>query len=223
MKNQFFQANTTLFCDSLDQLIISFTTVIGSHKCLAYHALHCCAKEAQFFCKKWNIVIFVCWGRFCHPIWGRLCHLFCPWLLILSLINKHCRWLWCGANWRSGFTQNASAMKVPKNISQCTDNSENLLLEPYMAVILYIVVVDDDDDEWNVLPILQGLYGWHPVILTSAPPFTECALCDRTGPMRDRFYQTRYQHIIDASVEITELQLKQSIHHLKLLPHTTNQ
>ena len=34
--------------------------------------------------------------------------------------------------------------------------------------------------------------------------------------MRDR-------HIIDPSVEITEIQLKPCIHHLKLMPHITNQ
>ena len=41
-----------------------------------------------------------------------------------------------------------------------------------MAVILHIV---DDDEECNVLSIPQGLSGWHPVILRSAPPVTECA------------------------------------------------
>ena len=65
----------------------------------------------------------------------------------------------------------ATAVKFPCNMPWCIDNWENLLLGPYVAVILNIV---DDDEEWNVLSIPQGLSGWHPVTW-SVPSLTECA------------------------------------------------
>ena len=59
----------------------------------------------------------------------------------------------------------------------------------------------------------------------------KCPTTDKMRPLRwkklphirGRFCQMRYQHIIDASVEITEIWFKPSIHHLKLLPQATNQ
>ena len=46
----------------------------------------------------------------------------------------------------------------------------------------FCIGIVDDDGERNVLSILQGLSGWHPVILRSVPPLTECVQGDRTWP-----------------------------------------
>ena len=95
------------------------------------------------------------------------------------------------------------------------------VLGPYVAVILYLV---DDDDEWNVLSISQRLSRWHPVILRSVPPLTECApIGDRPAPYMGQALSNEVSALIDASVEITEIQLTPSIHHLQLLPRVTNQ
>ena len=38
-----------LFIDCLSKLIVSFTTVPGSHECPDYHAVHYRAETAQFY------------------------------------------------------------------------------------------------------------------------------------------------------------------------------
>ena len=51
MESQTFWSEQKLFCDCLGKMIVSFTTVPGSHECLDYHVAHYCAKTSQFFRK----------------------------------------------------------------------------------------------------------------------------------------------------------------------------
>ena len=54
--NPLSKVNKILFCDCLNKLIVSFTTVPDSHKCPDHHALPYCAQTAHFFCRKYEIL-----------------------------------------------------------------------------------------------------------------------------------------------------------------------
>ena len=167
---------------------MSFTDVPGSHECLDYNAEHYCAKTSQFSVKS-NIAIFIRRGTFCHLIWDRFCHLLWSWFLV-SLINNNYRWLWSWLAIR--VHPDCCCSESPIKKSALPQITENLVLELYVSVILHIV---DDDEEWNVL----------------CPRDSLGDICWQNLPhIWDRYCQMRHHHIINASVEITEKQLKPS-------------
>ena len=61
-----------LFCASLDKLIVSLTTVSGSHECPNYYTVHFCVKTAKLFLEKMKYYNFCQMGQVLSPSQGQV-------------------------------------------------------------------------------------------------------------------------------------------------------
>ena len=200
------------YCDYLNKLIVSFTTVPGSHECPDYHAVHYRAKTAHLLRKKWNVAILIRWGRLCHSIWDRFCHIGALFMIPCRITYKQSLQMVKEPIGDQGSPRSLPQRK-PHKI--CTGASITEKIGPGTTCGCHFV------HSWWWRWMKHSFYPPRALWVTSSelrsvPPLMCLHRWQNLPHIRGRFCQMRYPHIIDASVEITEIQLKPSLEALAM-------